>query len=196
MRWSFAVVFSKGGGLLWCRWSFCKGGAWPWSFAVVFCMGGGLLRWSFVVFPPQKTTAHAKDHPKRPPPMQKTTPKGHCPCKRPPQKTTTHAKDHPKRPLPMQKTIAKDHRPCKRPPRRPLALHAHCPDAAVASTWGPAAAHHACSVSSLLLWAAYYGPPIIIVIMRRLLQAPYFFRRAICQWQVPPALHHAKPVQN
>ena len=57
-----------------CRWSFC----------------GGLLK---------KTTA--KDHRKRPPPMQNATAKDHRPCKRPPQKTTAHVKDH---------------RPCKRPP--------------------------------------------------------------------------------
>ena len=75
-----------------------------WSFAVVFCMGGGLLGWSFawaVVFCGGKTT---KDHRKRPPPMQKTTAKdhGHAPPlqkdhrhhKRPPPLEKTTAKDH------------------------------------------------------------------------------------------------------
>jgi len=44
----------------------------------------GLFAVVFLKRPSQKTTAHAKRHRKRPPPVQKTTAKDHRPCKRPP----------------------------------------------------------------------------------------------------------------
>jgi hypothetical protein len=56
--------------------------------ALQLSIADGLFAVVFLKRPSQKTTAHAKRHRKRPPPVQKTTAKDH----RPPQKTTGHGR--------------------------------------------------------------------------------------------------------